>query len=182
MNEYSIPYTLKTYPRINNKAPPEFKALHKLGKAPLLTDDAITLVESGAIAEYCLQKANIIVGHEERMWMYFSEGTLLLHALAITYSRWSINDPVPRGQCEDFMRGNVMNDMRYIEDSLLGREYLCGEFGVADIMLLFSVEFTIFNNLGITKEDRFPNIEAWVERCRARPAYQKSKKEAPHEM
>jgi len=48
--ELQVPYTLKIYKRTPEKlAPPELKAVHPLGKSPLITDGELTLAESGAI-------------------------------------------------------------------------------------------------------------------------------------
>lgn len=45
-----MPYVLKEYKRgADLRAPPELRAIHPLGKSPLITDGDITLAESGAI-------------------------------------------------------------------------------------------------------------------------------------
>lgn len=185
LNELNVPYELKCYPRVNNKAPPEFKALHPLGKAPILEHNGEMIVESGNIAQYVLRNSGVSIPQQQWMWIMFSEGTLLLHALAITYSRWSLADDQDEDRralkkCEKFMAGNVQNDMDYIEKSLVG-DYLCGEFSVADVMLAFSVEFTIAKDLGVEGRS-WERINAWLERLQARPAYIKAKAEAPHEL
>src|SRR5207237_9111068 len=50
--ELGIPYELKCYARAPLLAPPEYKALHPIGAAPVITDGDIVLAESGAIVEY----------------------------------------------------------------------------------------------------------------------------------
>ena len=50
--ELEIPYELKLYKRSPLMAPPEYKALHALGTAPIITDGKLTMAESGAIVEY----------------------------------------------------------------------------------------------------------------------------------
>jgi glutathione S-transferase len=49
-----LEYESKFYPRENNKAPASFKedSNNPLGKAPVLKDGDLTLIESGAITEY----------------------------------------------------------------------------------------------------------------------------------
>lgn len=53
LEELSLPYESKFYPRVNNKAPAEFKeeSGNPLGKAPVLKDGELTFTESGAITE-----------------------------------------------------------------------------------------------------------------------------------
>ncbi|KAF7377471.1 putative glutathione S-transferase [Mycena sanguinolenta] len=50
--ELAISYELKTYKRAPNFAPPEYKALHPSGSAPIIQDGDLTLAESGACMEY----------------------------------------------------------------------------------------------------------------------------------
>ena len=51
------PYRLQTYRRHPDTllAPDELKAIHPLGKSPLLDDDGFILAESGAITDYLIQ-------------------------------------------------------------------------------------------------------------------------------
>ncbi len=55
--ELGVPYELKRYDRRadNRLAPPEYKALHPIGIAPIITDGDLVLGESGAICEYLMQ-------------------------------------------------------------------------------------------------------------------------------
>lgn len=50
----SLPYKTIFFPRINNKAPADFRERsgNSLGKAPVLRDGELVLAESGAITEY----------------------------------------------------------------------------------------------------------------------------------
>ena len=53
LEELGVPYEVKRYER-NAKtmlAPPELRAVHPLGKSPVLTDGKLTLAESGAMME-----------------------------------------------------------------------------------------------------------------------------------
>lgn len=191
LNELKLPYEIKTYPRVNNKAPPEFKKLNALGKAPILEDDGRQILESGNIAEYLLEKAGVKVTPDQRMWVHYSEGTLLLHALAITYARWSLTDGdgdrAALDKCESFMCNNVQNDLNYVESQLAlnahnAELYLVGtELSVADVMMAFSVEFTLKKNLGVQGR-QWPLINRWLAGLEKRPAYAKSVSEAPHDL
>ncbi|BFZ55226.1 hypothetical protein PYCC9005_002266 [Savitreella phatthalungensis] len=200
LNELGLPYDIKTYPRVNNKAPAEFKKLNDLGKAPILEDtledgSTMQVLESGNIAEYLLEKAGVKVSADERMWVHFSEGTMILHALAITYARWSLTD-LPADQpaldkCEAFMSQNVVNDLNYVERSLLKANpnhkpddplfLVGGKLSVADVMMAFSVEFTMKKNLGVAGHS-WPMIDRWLEGLSRRPAYVNAQLQAPHNL
>ncbi|CCG83332.1 Glutathione S-transferase III [Taphrina deformans PYCC 5710] len=188
LNELEMPYELRTYPRLDNRAPPDFKRLNALGKAPVLEDGGKQVLESGNIVAYLLEAAGRPSTQEERMWSYYAEGTLLLHALAITYARWSLRDPAQAEalqSCEAFMSANVQNDLNYVESQLPdgdGELFLVGtRLSAADIMMAFSVEFTLKKKLG-TQGKRWPKLERWLAQLERRPAYIKARKEAPHEL
>ena len=58
LEELGVPYELKVYRRdpATRLAPPELKAVHPLGKSPVVTDDGEVIAESGAIIEYLVEK------------------------------------------------------------------------------------------------------------------------------
>ena len=58
LEELGLPYEIKRYERNARTmlAPPELKAVHPLGKSPLLSDDGLVIAESGAIIEYLLER------------------------------------------------------------------------------------------------------------------------------
>ena len=58
LDELGVPYDVKRYERDSKTmlAPPELKAIHPLGKSPVITDGNVTVAESGAIVEYLVEK------------------------------------------------------------------------------------------------------------------------------
>jgi hypothetical protein len=57
------------------------------------------------------------------------------------------------------------------EQAIAGREYLLGEFTPADVSVAVQT-FSFVDPLGMDLA-RWPNVKAWTDRCRARPARQK---------
>ena len=57
LEELGVPYEIKFYQRdaTTNLAPPELKAVHPLGKSPVITDNGHTIAESGAIVDYLIR-------------------------------------------------------------------------------------------------------------------------------
>jgi glutathione S-transferase len=53
LEELGVPYEIKHYQRDKKTmlAPPELRAVHPLGKSPVVTDNGKTIAESGAIAD-----------------------------------------------------------------------------------------------------------------------------------
>src|SRR4029077_9950792 len=85
--ELGIPYDLKRYERlpVTMLAPPEYKALHPLGAAPVITDDDVVLAESAAIIEYIAArhgKGRLVLAADHPdfaqflYWFHFANGTL----------------------------------------------------------------------------------------------------------
>jgi glutathione S-transferase len=55
LEELGVPYEIVRYQRQPDmRAPKELRAIHPLGKSPVITDNGNTIAESGAIAEYII--------------------------------------------------------------------------------------------------------------------------------
>src|SRR5689334_13638274 len=53
LEEFGVPYEIVRYERQPDlRAPPELRAIHPLGKSPVVTDGGNVIAESGAIVEY----------------------------------------------------------------------------------------------------------------------------------
>jgi glutathione S-transferase len=98
LEELGVPYEIKRYERDPKTmlAPPELRAIHPLGKSPVIVDDGQTIAESGAIIEYLVDKYGQgrfapAAGTPERLrytyWMHYAEGSamppLLLKLVAL---------------------------------------------------------------------------------------------------
>ena len=88
LEELGVPYEIKRYQRDAKTmlAPPELRAVHPLGKSPVIQDGAVTLAESGAILEYLVERHGAgrlapAPGTPERLrytyWMHFAEGSAM---------------------------------------------------------------------------------------------------------
>ena len=87
LEELGVPYEVKRYQRLPSMmAPPELKAVHPLGKSPIITDGDKTLAESGAIIEYLGDtyghgKLTPALGTPERLhytyFLHYAEGSLM---------------------------------------------------------------------------------------------------------
>src|SRR5467141_2979530 len=57
LEELGLPYEMKRYQRNPEPrlAPPELKAVHPLGKSPVIIDGDIKIAESGAIVDYIIR-------------------------------------------------------------------------------------------------------------------------------
>ena len=190
MEELGVPYEVKTYDRdpVSNLAPDAYRALHPLGKAPVVTVDDQTLVETGAIIEYFLDRypqANLrpAGGSEDltrfQLWMHASEGSLMpLLVMSLFFSRMETQSPffirpiikAVTGRVREFYLTPTTNtQLAFIESELAKRPYFAGEqLTGADIIMSFPLE-AASARLGLS--ENYPSIAVWLERIHARPAY-----------
>jgi len=192
LEELGLPYEIKFYKR-NPKtqlAPPELKAVHPLGKSPVLVDGEKVIAETGAILEYLVALAGGRLkpaeGTPERLrwtyWMYYAEGSamtpLLMRLIFSTLPSRApalikplvkmITAPVISGYIEP----QIKTHFDFIESELGKSTWFAGEdFSVADVIMSFPLE------AGGARANAFlgrPKVKAFVERVHARPAYQRA--------
>ena len=176
LEELGLPYEIKQYQRdaVTRLAPPELKAVHPLGKSPLISDGAKVIHESGAIIDYIirrhgggrLQPDPATPAYDVYVqWLHYAEGSAMLPLMINLYASRLGEAAAPLRPRID---SEIDNHMGYVDASLAGRDWLLGEFSAADIQLSMVGEVV----LGYGRP--FPNIEAWVDRFQARPAYKRA--------
>jgi glutathione S-transferase len=178
LEELGVPYDIKFYKRdaTTNLAPPELKAVHPLGKSPVITDDGETIIESGAIVDYIIRKYG-----EGRLqpvesstdytsyieWLHYAEGSAMLPLMLKLYTTRLGEAAAP---LQPRIDDEMANHLGYIDGALEGRQYLLGDLTGADIQVSFVGEIaSVFG-----QRANHPNIDAWVNRFQARPAYKRA--------
>lgn len=179
LEELGLSYQIERYERDGRTrlAPPALKAIHPLGKSPVITDDGRVIHESGAIVDYLirrhgrgrLQPSPETPAYDNYVqWLHYAEGSAMLPLLLNLYASrlGEAKAPlVPRIDSE------IANHLGYIDDALKGRQYLLGsELTGADIQMSFVGE--VAGAFG--KRAAYPNFDAWTKRLHERPAYKKA--------
>jgi glutathione S-transferase len=177
LEELGLPYEVKRYARDPKTmlAPRELRAVHPLGKSPLIEDDGLVIAETGAIIEYLVGKGDGRLGppaHREamqrwRFWLHYAEGSLMppLFVLLVL-SRI----PVMGKAAVKRFRPMVDRHLDYVESELARSPWFAGEqMTAADIIMSFPLE-AARSRAGL--DQRRPATIAWLERIHARPAYQ----------
>tara|TARA_B100000925_G_scaffold286365_1_gene263941 strand:- start:1325 stop:1942 length:618 start_codon:yes stop_codon:yes gene_type:complete len=158
----------------------EHRARHPLGRIPVLEDGEITIWESGAIAEYILERhkngglkpsPDTPNYPKYLQWFHYCEGmvmppinTIVVHTILLPPER---RDETALGQAQRLLARAVQP----VEDDMLGKDYLAGDFSAADTMLGHSIMMA--NRMGIVN-DAHPNLLAYIGRLKGRPALQKA--------
>lgn len=181
MEELGLDYALEVLPReATGAAPPAYKAMHPVGKAPVIRDGDLVLAESGAIVEYLVHRhghgrlavAPDSPGYPDYVyWLHFAEGSLMsLMLIALVISR------IPEA-AESPVRKRILDRMHamlaFVDGELANRDYFAGEFSAADVMMLFP--FTTMRRFLDYDISAYGNIGRYVARIEARPAYRKAR-------
>ncbi|WNG38227.1 glutathione S-transferase [Archangium violaceum] len=182
LEELGLDYELVVYPRDPKTgfAPPELKAIHPLGKSPVLEDNGRVFAESGAIIDYLVRRhgkgrlapAPDSVEYDDYVhWLHYAEGSAMLPLMLNLYvgRTGEAGAPImPR------ISGEVKNHFGYISGALSARDYLVGnDFTAADIQMSFVLEAARLTGAQEAFQS-FPNLGAYLERLHARPAYQRA--------
>ena len=180
--ELEIPYELKRYPRdpVTMLAPADYKALHGIGAAPVITDGDLVLAESGAEGDYIIAKYGkgrlaLNAGHPDfaayLYWFHFANGTLQANMgrnMILNRLNLAADNPILAGTKARVDRAFDLVDARTRE-----AEYLAGsEFTAADIMMGFSL--TTMRYFLPYDLARCRNILGYLARIGARPAYRRA--------
>jgi glutathione S-transferase len=179
LEELGLAYEIKPYQRdaVTRLAPPELKAVHPLGKSPVLVDGERTVIESGAIIDYLIRRhgqgrlqpaAESAEFDAYQQWLHFAEGSAMLPLLLKLYvSRLGdAGAPLwPRIESE------IANHLSYLDQALQGRDWLLGaQISGADIQMSFVGEVAGARG----NRERYPHLDAWVKRFQQRPAYRRA--------
>ena len=179
LEELGVPYAIKPYQRDakTRLAPPELKAVHPLGKSPVIDDDGRVVAESGAIVEYLADKYGQgrlapAPGSAQRTeylhWLHFAEGSAMLPFMLALYTGRLGEAAAPLGPR---IASELANHLDYMEAALGQKPFFLGEtLSGADIMLSFVVEIARARKL---LEAR-PCLRAFTDRIHARPAYSRA--------
>ena len=177
--ELGIPYTLKHYTRdpVTRLAPPELRALHPAGTAPVMTDGTVQIAESGAIVQYIIARhgeGRLALPPEHAdfanylYWFHFANGNLQPHLgrnMVLGRIVAAKGHPVVASARERVERALAMVDAR-----LAQVPYFAGsEFTAADVMNVFTL--TTMRYFQPWDLSGYTHILAYLARIAQRPAY-----------
>jgi len=195
LEELELPYEIKRYQRDPKTllAPPELRAIHPLGKSPVISDGELTLAESGAIIEYLADRYGQgrllpAPGTPERVrssyWLHYAEGSAMPPLLLkLVFSRLPKSPapffvkPVLRGIAGKvqrvFIDPQLKTHLDYLEGELARTPWFGGEqFGAADIQMSFPLE-AASSRAGLSAA-AYPQLWDFLGRIHARPAYRRA--------
>ena len=193
LEELGLPYEVKRYQRDAETllAPAALRAVHPLGKSPVLEDGPVKVAETGAIVEYLLEaygggRLRPAAGSEDgrrfTYWLHYAEGSAMTPLLLkLVFSQIPKRVPffirpaanaISRGMNARMIDPQIATHAAWWEAELERSAWFAGEeFSAADIMMSFPVE-ALGARIGLGPDKR--RLKAFLERIHARPAYQRA--------
>ena len=193
LEELGLPYEIRRYQRDPKTmlAPESLRAVHPLGKSPVITDGALTLAESGAIMEYLVDRYGDgrlapAPGTLERLhftyWLHYAEGSAMpplllklvfdrVETAPMPFFAKPVARAIARRAKSAFIEPQIALHMSYMEAELAKHRWFAGnEFTAADIQMSFPIEAALARG----QDPSRPKLSAFLDRIHARPAYQRA--------
>ena len=180
--ELGIPYELKVYDRdpVTRMGPPAYKALHKLGAAPIITDGDVVLPESGAIMQYIIGKygdgrLTLPPTHPDYaqyvFWLHYANGNFqpaMGRNMVMSRLDLPADNPIAAR-----IKSRLLSAFTMMEGRLGEATFLAGDaLTAADIMMVFSLTtMRYFYPFDLAP---YPNIRAYLQRIAALDSYQRA--------
>lgn len=195
LEELGVPYEIKRYERDKKTglAPASLKAVHPLGKSPVITDGSITMAESGAIIDYLgrtygqgkfAPAPDAPTYLDYNYWLHFAEGSLMpslvmrlvfdaIKKKKMPFFVRPIRDKIVSETMKLYVGPLIKTHFDYVEQHLKQHDWFAGnDLSGADIQMSFPLEAAVAG--GGAKA--YPAITAYVKKLHARPAYQRALK------
>ena len=197
LEELGVDYEVKRYERDKETslAPAALKAVHPLGKSPVIEEDGEIVAETGAIVEYLVDRhgpefrpASGTPAYRDYVyWLHFAEGSLMPQLLLLLFfTRMKeakmpfFAKPIASGMANkvigDYVAPNVKNQMTFIGNHLAGRDWFAGDaLSGADVMMSFPLEAAAKRvSEAVGGGPWTAPVDGYLKRVQARPAYQRA--------
>lgn len=194
LEELGLEYEVRRYERdpVTMLAPPELRAVHPLGKSPVITEGDLVLAESGAIVEYLVEthgRGRLVPapGTPQRLryryWLHYAEGSAMPPLLLkLVFDRIGkakmpfFAKPVARAIAarakDSFIQPQIDQHLDYMEAELGRSRWFAGDdFSAADVQISFPLEAAAAR-AGLNGSR--PRLMEFLARIHARPAYQRA--------
>ncbi len=182
LEEIGQPYEIIKYQRDanTNLAPQSLKAIHPLGKSPVIELDGKVITESGAIVELLISKFAPHLAPDEQsaaysdylQWIHFAESSAMLPFLLKVFNQYESKCGTSLKFLDSYAQTEFTKVFTYLNDYLDGKAFLVEErLTGADFMLGFVVQ----GALQMLKcENSYPHIARYIENLEGCQSYQKA--------
>ncbi len=180
LEELALPYNVHSIDiSKNDQFTPEFIAINPNSKIPAIIDHetGLTMFESGAILLYLAEKTGKFLPtataekYEVIQWLMFQMASVGPMFGQLNHFRRYAPEQIP--YAIDRYEKETLRLYSVLDRQLADREFVCGEYSIADIAIYPWV--AIYEFQGLTLEAH-PHLQRWVNTMAARPAVQKGMK------
>ncbi len=162
------------------KESPEFKKASPAGKVPAIIDGDVYMSEAFLINQYlekkypqpALMPADEAAKEAIRQFVASIDKRMVLNVGLLVIECLLKPKTEQREDFKEKKRGEVVEGLRDLDRQLQGKDYLFGEFSLADIAITPHVAALPILGTGIPPE--FKNMTAWLQRIKARPSFSQS--------
>ncbi|HEY0986236.1 MAG TPA: glutathione S-transferase [Kofleriaceae bacterium] len=192
LEELELPYEIVRYERDPKTmlAPASLRAIHPLGKSPVITEGDATIAESGAILEYLVEThgkgalvpaPGTLAYRHYRYFLHYAEGSLMpLLVMKLVFNKVRTDAPIlvrPIARTiagtvsRRFLDPNLATHLGFLGGHLAKHTWFTGDaFTAADVQMSFPIEGAVARS-----GDRIPPpLTEWLGRVQARPAYRRA--------
>ena len=176
LEELALPYNVHSIDiSKNDQFTPEFIAINPNSKIPAIIDQetGITVFESGAILMYLAEKSGKFLPtataekYEVIQWLMFQMASVGPMFGQLNHFRRYAPEQIP--YAIDRYEKETLRLYSVLDRQLADREFVCGEYSIADMAIYPWV--AIYEFQGLTLEAH-PYLQRWVNTMAARPAVQ----------
>ncbi|WP_447555053.1 glutathione S-transferase [Vreelandella sp. EE22] len=187
-----LEYEIHVYHRDGKtqQAPKALKEIHPLGKSPVITDEGLTIAESGAIIDYLIERygnGRFKPAAEDRQawvdyryWLHYAEGSLMpLLVMSLVFSMVPKQSPalvrpvakkISDSVRERFIDPQLDQHMAFMEAHLRKHDNFGGTWpSGADVQM----SFPVLALKGTRSLGNYPGIEDFARRIESDPAWQR---------
>jgi GSH-dependent disulfide-bond oxidoreductase len=182
LTETGLPYTSKYVEKQGNgQCADKYRAISPNCTAPAIVDDETGAVvfESGAVLCYLAEKTGKLLPAAAReradvlKWLMFEVANVGPVMVELHHHILKDHDDGAEARLQRH-RDRMARFCAILEDQLAGREYLCGNYSIADIALYPWT--AILEDMAEIRMADYPNLNDWASRISSRPAVQLSTK------
>jgi len=173
--EIGAPYATQKFGAASPR-PDDYVQWQPFEQVPAFRDGGIELFETGAILLYIAEKHDALLPHDEQArWQAIAWLFAGLNSVEPACTRYFAYAVFNAGKdwaagAQEAVEPLVRQKLKRVSDALAGKDWLAGEFSIADIMMV-----TVLNGLKTSSfVAEFPVLAAYYARGTERPAYKRA--------
>jgi GST-like protein len=176
LHEAGLPHAVHKFERQEDGyLPDEFLSINPNGTVPAILDEdnGVVLFESAAILYYLAEKSGKLLPvdlktrGEAMKWLVFEAANMGATMSELYYYMLRSSEELADAHLQRY-KDKVAQFCQIFEQQLEGREFLCGDYSIADVALY--PWYDVLEDMADVKLSVFPNLEKWSERISKRPA------------